>query len=1009
MKNPVLLLFIGLSSILFSQTFEPFNFTGSANTNGWTTHSGTAGQMQALTTPSNSGNSLYYTNLAASAGNRIGYVSGSTEDVNKPISGITGSGYFSFLLNVINTTGLNTTGDYFIGFGGAAGTPVTILGARTYIKAGATANTFMMGVLNTSTGTATFLPTEYPCGTTILVVLKLVNTSNPIAASIWVNPVPGNAEPAPDATNNIGTNLFANFASIFLRQGAGTGNLEVDEIRVGSTWADVTPCASPTTYYQDLDGDSYGNLNVPILSCLVLPGLVSNSLDCDDTNAAINPTTVWYADADGDTYGNALVSQVGCLQPTGYVLNNTDCNDNNASANAVATWYQDMDGDGFGNLNVSQVNCGQPLGYVASNTDCNDNAALINPNAVEIFDAIDNNCNGSVDEGFTPVPYYLDQDGDGVGGSTFVMNVVSPGPNYSLTTGDCNDLNANMYPGNTEICDNLDNDCDATIDEGLILITYYQDSDGDNYGNVNITIAACSTPNGYVLDTTDCNDANANIHPGAVDIPGNGIDEDCSGLDAPLVMSQFGIYEFTGLAACPVLADTVTSQPAFATFSTFTNAGGACTAAANVFNNNNWNTGTTVNLQNYNEFSVVADSCYDMDLTKLKFTYKVSNVNTFPIWHVRSSLDNYAADIAFDTIPTNAYITDSVILGSSFLSVSQVTFRFYITEISTTGATWRQDNVSLWGFMNAITPQNFYADVDGDGFGDASSVLSACSAPQGYVGDNTDCNDTNNQINPNTIWFVDGDMDGYGDPNNFTTSCLTPPGTVLNGLDCDDTNNLVALVTMYYVDADGDGFGDDATGVESCYQAPMTVTVGGDCDDLNDQIYPGATEVCDGLDNDCVNGVDDGLATTTYYEDLDNDSYGSDITLITCEVLGSGYVLVNGDCDDTNDAIYPGATEILDNTIDENCDGVDNYLGVNDISFENILVAPNPTIDAFSVTVIGNEFFDLKSYNLRGELIQINSEMTSGSVVTTSSWARGTYLIHVTTSTSTKVIRLVKN
>ncbi|MEY3085053.1 MAG: hypothetical protein RL037_1233 [Bacteroidota bacterium] len=64
---------------------------------------------------------------------------------------------------------------------------------------------------------------------------------------------------------------------------------------------------------------------------------------------------------------------------------------------------------------------------------------------------------------------------------------------------------------------------------------------------------------------------------------------------------------------------------------------------------------------------------------------------------------------------------------------------------------------------------------------------------------------------------------------------------------------------MYYVDADGDGFGDDATGVEQCVQPANTTTIGGDCDDADSTIYPGVSEICDGLDNNCNNNIDEGL------------------------------------------------------------------------------------------------------------------------------------------------------
>jgi len=1000
----------------FSQAWEPFNYLGAVNANGWTTHSGISGQIQTVNTASNNGSSLSYPNLEVSVGNRVLLVAGNTEDVNKAVSNLSGSGYFSFLLNVPNTTGLHlnaNAGDYFTGFGATAGISVTSLGARVYIKAGATPNTFVLGLTNNSGGAfnTTWNPTEYPCGTTVFVVVKLVNSVSPVAASMWINPTIGAAEPVPTITNASGTNPIVALASVYLREGgtalAGTGSLEIDEMRAGSTWTSVTPCATPTMYYQDVDGDSFGDPNTATLSCLPLPGLVLNNQDCNDNNAAINPNTVWYADADGDGFGNPSVSQTVCVAPQGYVANNTDCNDNNANVNAVSTWFIDVDGDGYGSSATSIQNCGQPAGYVANNTDCNDAVAAINPGAVEVYNGIDDNCNNAIDEGFTPVNYYLDNDGDGVGGNTVVVGITSPGPNYVLITGDCNDNNPAMYPGNNEVCDNLDNNCNGSIDEGLIFLTYFQDNDGDNFGNVAVTLSACSAPQGYVLDSTDCNDQNANINPSAIDIPGNGIDENCNGIDAPIIAAQLGLYEFTQAAGCPVLANTVTTQPANASFSVYSNQGGICVAAANVFNNNTWNTGSNIDLNNYNEFTLTPDSCYGLTLTKLSFTHKVSNVNTIPVWYLRSSLDNYASNLAFDTITTNTILNDTVMFGAAFQNIGAVTFRFYITGISTPNATWRNDNVSVWGFINPAQPQTFYADADGDGYGDAGNTVVACSAPQGFTNDNTDCDDNNAQINPTTVWFIDADQDGYGDPNSFTTSCLTPPGTVLNGDDCDDTNPQLALLEMYYVDADGDGYGDDSTGVETCAQPANTVLVGGDCDDMNDQIYPGAVEICDGEDNNCDGNFDEGLPTSLYYEDADNDGYGSEVTTETCDSLGAGYTLVPGDCDDQNDAVYPGATEIIDNGIDENCDGMDNYAGLAEGLTWGVTIAPNPSEGEVKIVTFIEGLFDLVVRDITGKTIVQLRDLSNGCVMNTRAWAPGTYLVYISQNNQQTIARLM--
>ncbi len=231
----------------------PFTGTGTLNANGWTQHSGTTpGQLMILETASDNGNSLSFPGLAASTGNRTSVVAGNSEDVNYPTSAaILTTAYYSALIKPVDNVGMqpntSVSGDYFLALGGTAGASLTSLPARVYIRQGVTPNTVNLGVLNNSGGPATpaFLSDDFAVGVTYFVVVKYDLALN--TASLFLNPIAGGAEPTASSTNATGTSIApaAGIASIAIRQGGnattGTGNVEIDEIRVGETWASVTP------------------------------------------------------------------------------------------------------------------------------------------------------------------------------------------------------------------------------------------------------------------------------------------------------------------------------------------------------------------------------------------------------------------------------------------------------------------------------------------------------------------------------------------------------------------------------------------------------------------------------------------------------------------------------------------------------------------------------------------------------------------------------------------------
>lgn len=256
MKKNYLLSALLLSG-LFSAQYEPFDYSTAINQNGWTTHNGTSGEIVPVTTASDLGNSLNYNGIVTPQGNRISISPTLSEDANKVFTApITTTAYVSFLMKVTDVSALqpNTFAfapPYFVHFAAGSGSSLgsTGLVSRLGMRQGSAANTFNIAVLNTTGGTASVTdlygtsPADYQVGTTYFVVLKYDMTGTTGTTSFWVNPTTS-SESTPTHTTAFGTSAKASQISSFaIRQLPRIPTVELDEIRMGNSWADVVNSA----------------------------------------------------------------------------------------------------------------------------------------------------------------------------------------------------------------------------------------------------------------------------------------------------------------------------------------------------------------------------------------------------------------------------------------------------------------------------------------------------------------------------------------------------------------------------------------------------------------------------------------------------------------------------------------------------------------------------------------------------------------------------------------------
>ncbi len=559
----------------------------------------------------------------------------------------------------------------------------------------------------------------------------------------------------------------------------------------------------------------------------------TDDVDCDDLDPAVNPGATEICngidddceggvdegfDVDGDDF-------TVCGQDGEAGTADDDCDDGDEDVNPNATEVcdgEDNNCDGVADEGFD----GDSDGFTSCGGDCDDTSSNVNPNGLEECNGIDENCDSVVDDGFDDI------DGDGEAFCT-----------------DCDDNDPERAHALPEVCDGKDNDCNSLVDDG------FPDADSDGF-------TTCD----------DCDDGAAAAYPGAPQVCDSSLDNDCDGTTDPEESDDDG----DGATECDGDCDDI--DPAANPNDVDGDGVTTCDAIPDCDDGDGLNFPGNTELCDGvdNDCDGQPEPSGDVDgdgVTLCAGDCDDDEPTVFPgNPEVCDGLDNDC-----DGTPDQGF-TDADIDGAADC-----------VDCDDNDPTAFPGNTEVCDAVDNDCEGGIDEGFDGDGDTYYDGADAGCVAAYGAQ---VDCDDLLATVYPGAPDVCDGvldnDCDGLTDPQESDDD--SDGASECEG-DCDDVDPALNI-------ADADSDGSDTCEGEA------------DCDDNAPAVFPGAVELCNGIDDDCDTVVDEGF---------DGDSDG----FFNGAVAGcvTAYGAANVDCDDGAGAAYPGAPDVCDGSLDNDCDG----------------------------------------------------------------------------------------